>query len=123
MKMEAKLKSVIEVLIAKTSSGEVNWLVSSAEDEFCLYLDQSTITIGSIPEFTATTYLLRIYNSLGDLSVEFEADTDTDLDERALLERLYMEAKKSFRNENQTLDSIMEELKKDGVVGNDSEKI
>lgn len=121
--MEAKLKSVIEALIAKTRTGEVNWLASSAEDEFCLYLDQSTITIGSIPEFTATTYLLRIYNSLGDLSVEFEADTDTNTEERALLEQLYMEAQKSFRNENQTLDSIMEELKKDGVVGNDSERI
>lgn len=119
--MEEKVKTVIKALIAKTQAGEVNWRISSAEDEYCLFLDRSTITIGSIPTFNEVYYALRVYNENGDVSVEFVSDDDTNNEDSSLLRQLYEEAKASFRKEKQTLDSVMQELSKEGVVGNNND--
>lgn len=119
--MEENIKTVVRALIAKTHAGEVNWRISSADAEYCLFLDHSTITIGSIPTFNVVYYALRVYDENGDVSVEFVSDEDTSIDDNNLLSQLYEEAKGSFRKVKQTLDSVMQDLSKKGVVGNDND--
>lgn len=121
--MEAQIKTVIDKLIAKTQAEEVNWRMSSAEDEFCLFLDHSTITIGLIRSFSIVTYVFRLYNELGEIATELEVNNDGNSEESVLLAQLYSEAKKSFRNEKQVLEMVMEELQKVGIVGNDENQL
>lgn len=117
--MEERVKTVISALIAKTQAGEANWRVSSAEDEYSLFLDHSTITIGSIPTFNEMYYAVRIYNENGDVAVEYVSDNETSEGDNILLEQLFKGARESYRNEKQTLDSVIQELNKKGVVGSD----
>lgn len=118
--MDSELKQVLVALIEKTEVEEVNWRNSSADGEYSLFLNQSTITIGSIHSFSETSYIIRIYNEDGNAIKEVDSSKDMDSDMNSMIEKLYLLVADTFSHEKKTIHSVLDELKQSGVVGNDS---
>lgn len=117
--MEQVLRTIVEALIARSKEDEVNWRATSSDSEYSLFLDQSTITIERVPSFSVPSHVLRVYNENGDLSLELYSN-QLNVEEDFLLQQLYDSASESFRHVNKTLQSIVGELQKPGMIGKDS---
>ena len=119
--MDTSLKTIVESLIEKTRAEEANWRTSSAEGEYSLYLNNSTITIGTIHTFSDTTYVLRVYNDDGDVVTVLDSATDMDSELKSQIEELYSLAQETFLHVKKTFASTIEELRQPGVVGSDTD--
>ena len=119
--MDTSLKAIVESLIIKTTAEEANWRVSSAEGEFSLFLNHSTITIGAIPSFSETTYVMRIYNDGGNEIAVLDTASDMDQGLRDLIEKLFFLAQEAFLHSKKTIDSVLNELGQPGIVGSDTD--
>ena len=117
--MGNELKQVIETLTKKTQAEEVNWRNSSAEGEYSLFLNQSTITLGSIHYFSETSYIIRIYNEDGNIIKEIDSSKEKEHDIKSMIEKLYSMVQDSFSDAQKTIKSILDELEQSGVVGGD----
>lgn len=119
--MGSELKQVIKALIEKTQVDEVNWRHSSADGEYSLFLNQSTITIGSIHSFSETSYIIRIYNEDGNIIEEVDSSKEMDSVINSMIEKLYLLVDETFSRAKRTIHSVLDELKQSGVVGGDND--
>ena len=115
------MRTIVESLIEKTKAEEANWRTSSTEGEYSLYLNNSTITIGTIHTFSDTSFVMRIYNDGGDVVTILDSSTDMDSELKSQIEELYSLAHETFLHTKKTIESVIEELKKPGVVGSDTD--
>ena len=115
--MDAKIEEIVKLLIKKTSEGDVLWNLSSSNDEFKLQLKDSTICISRKGiSSNRVVYALQIYNANGNIIINDAMDSSVSPN---MLRDLYTASKESFLKKDETLQSILLQVKGVGKIGED----
>jgi len=114
--MEENVIQIIDGLIKKTAAKKVNWKESSTKGEYKILFEGATLTIGGFINSFGKYYVLTILNSEGRVIVK-ETLYDTDPSSNKLGD-LFAAAQESTLKKNDTLESILEQLKQE-TVGED----
>ena len=122
--MEAKIKSLVENLYAKTEKKEANWERIGKKDQFVLILDNGKVLIDKL--FTSKgelVYQFSIININGDTIFSINAlkkeAFSLEPDDYSVLKDLHEVIKKSYFKVDETIDGLLGEVNKDGEIGNE----
>ena len=115
--MDANIEEIVKLLIKKTSEGDVLWNLSSSNDEFKLQLKDSAVCISQKGGGTnRVAYVLQIYNENGNIIVNDAMDSSVSPN---MFRDLYTVSKESFLKKDETLQSILQQVKGVGKIGED----
>lgn len=115
--IDKKYISLIEKLIEKTESKKANWYKTSAENEFLLSLEKSTITTDLWVNEEGEWADLNIRNDNGNIVTNLCVNRRTNPSEFALLSKLNSAAKESYYKIDETFNSILKELNSNDTIG------
>lgn len=114
--MEASVMQIINGLIQKTTEKKASWKDSSTKGEYKIFFEGATLTIGKFANSYGNYLVLTILNNEGKVIVKETAYTTNPASNK--LNELFIAAQESSLKKNDTLQSIIEQLKQD-TVGDD----
>jgi hypothetical protein len=113
--MDTKYKQIIALLIRKTENGRAIWRETSAKQQFSTKLESGTILIE--PAFdkseNSKIFILSILNDTGDRVFSLTVSPLKEKGDFNLVARLYDTIQRKHFKVDETLDSILDELKSD----------
>ncbi|MGH7451480.1 MAG: hypothetical protein ACREAE_03170 [Nitrosopumilaceae archaeon] len=110
-----KYKQIIALLIRKTEAGRAKWRETSVKQQFSTKLESGTILIEPALDKTGnvTVFILSILNDTGDRVFSLTVSPLKEKDDFSLVSRLYDTIQRKHYKVDETLDSILDELKSD----------
>lgn len=115
--MDDKIKSIIEALLYKTQDGKALWQESGKYGEYLLPMEDSSITISN-DYADNSEYSLKIFNSIGNLVVNYRVRDIDPNSNYILLSQLYMSVVQYYNRVDTTLAAIINQLNSLSIVGN-----
>lgn len=124
--MEAKIKSLIDNLLAKTKKRETKWERVGKSDQYILFLDSAKVSIDKLLSAKRTIfYKFSIINSAGDSILNINGIKEENAfhigleDDYSILRELHEEIKKAYFKVDETIEGLLGEVLKDGEIGNE----
>jgi len=113
--MDTKYKQIVALLIRKTADGRAKWRETSAKQQFSTKLESGTILIESTLNKTdnGPVFILSVLNDTGDRVFSLTVSPLKEKDDFNLVSRLYDTIQRKHYRVDETLDSILDELKSD----------
>ena len=128
--MENKTLSLIEKIQQKTEEGNAKWVSGSSETQYRLKLPSGTVLVdkfrdvaGPGPEPSVHEgFSIDILDNKGDEVKSISRREDGKRDEYEVLKRLWDMADRSYKNLDEVLDSMIEDVESEGEIGEDAEE-
>lgn len=122
--MEAKIKSLIDNLLTKTTKKEANWDRMGKSEQFVLFLENAKVSIDrSLTNKNNIYYQFSIINVNGDSIFNVNGLKNDflppDKQDYTILQELHEEIKKAYFKVDETIEGLLGEIKKDGEIGKD----
>ncbi len=122
--MEAKIKSLIDNLLTKTTKKEANWDRMGKSEQFVLFLENAKVSIDrSLTNKNNIYYQFSIINLNGDSIFNVNGLKNDflppDKQDYTILQELHEEIKKAYFKVDETIEGLLGEIKKDGEIGKD----
>ena len=114
--MDIVFKEILQKIKDKTAQGLANWQLSDSSNEYKICFVAGTVTIGTYYNNYGRHYNCKLLNSNGDiLFSETQNKDEVNLD-FSLLE-FYSVVVDAYTNKKKVVNSILDQLKKDGEIG------
>lgn len=114
-------KEIVDGLLVKTRSGEVQWKVGESETDFIVNLPEFSVTIShtSFGESSAPEVRLSVFDDRGYKILSFAVDstmTHTQ-DDYKVMRELFDLARAKALNIVEALKTLKEQIGKPGIIG------
>lgn len=117
--MDNKLNILIKELTEKNLNKGAVWQKTSGEGEFKIQLNKATLTIDKWNDEDGDNFSLDIYNENGEKikQIHTMASLLEDAENFALLSDLYNSVINTYYKTDETIDSIINEIKNKDIIG------
>ncbi|MEX1017492.1 MAG: hypothetical protein WDZ31_12185 [Phycisphaeraceae bacterium] len=125
MPIPEEFQTIVNKLIQKTKSGNVNWREAADAGQFFVPIGDVTISLDRSSRktrsaqrlVTAKTVIFRVLNSEASLVDSFTVSSVSDEEDFDRMNLLYEGAKRRARRVDEVIESIDNELDSEGEIG------
>jgi len=107
--MNEKIMNLIERLIQKTESSQIEWQRTSRENEFSTNMNTGSVSTDSWTTNIGDVVDFKVFNMLGDEIGSWMFDSNED--EYKTILKLHSTVKRKYLKVDETLDGMLDELK------------
>lgn len=118
--MDNKLNILIKALTEKNLNKGTVWQKTSGEGEFKIQLNKATLTIDKWNDDDGDNFSLEIYNEDGEKIQQIHTMASLiheDAENFTLLSDLYNSVINTYYKTDETIDSIINEIKNKDIIG------
>lgn len=109
--MHTKNQQLIERLIERTESGDINWNATSRPMQYSLSMSSNLVIIERIANMGVIKYKFSILDSQGgDIDTITVQSTPSPTADTVLLRSLYETARRNANHIDETIDRLLDEL-------------
>lgn len=109
--MHTKTKELIERLIEKTESGDINWNATSRPMQYSLSMSSNQVLIERIANMGVIKYKFSILDAQGgDIDSITKQSSSPSAPDAYLLKDLYEAARRNANRIDETIDRLLDEL-------------
>ena len=114
-----KLKQIITLLKDKTLSKKAIWNNASGGEQYKLLTGggSSIVVTLSYGNYNAEYYEVAVFNTNGQAVEMYSSESEDNLFDLALVKSFHKAARDSYYKVDETMDSLLDELSKQDVIG------
>ena len=114
-----KLKQIITLLKDKTLSKKAIWNNASGGEQYKLLTGGGSSIVVTLlyGNYNAEYYEVAVYNTDGQAVEIYSSEAENDHDDLMLIKSFHKAARDSYYKVDETMDSLLEELSKQDIIG------